>query len=553
MRSILKTLAIAAALAAAVSAHAQPRQEAPPAAPPRLIVAIAVDQLSADLFAQYRRHFRDGLARLQEGAVFPAGYQAHAATETCPGHSTLLTGTRPARNGIIANTWFDLASARPDKRIYCAEDERDPASSVLNPVVSAVHLKVPTLGERLKLQNPASRNVAVSAKDRAAVMMGGHDIDAAYWWGANGFVSFAGKPLDPAAVTVNRAAAGLVKSGARAMKPPAWCVPRDRAVPAGKLSIGQGRFPVERGKADMFVRSPRIDAATADLAMRLADAMQLGKGAATDVLSVSFSATDFVGHAYGHEGVEMCIQLAELDRTIGRLLSHLDSRGIDYVAVLSADHGGIDAPERLHQQAAPGAARVDPGLSSGALAKAVTARTGLAPASGPLLYGDGAGGDIYISDSLNAGEKARVATALVAILKAHSQVAAVFTARELAEAPLPVGPPDGWSLRDRARASFDGARSGAVVALLDRGVVAVPVASAGFVSTHGSAWDYDRRVPMLFWRRGLPGFEQPAPVETIDIAPTLAAVIGLKVPEGAFDGRCLDIDGGAANTCDPRP
>ena len=85
-----------------------------PTGPPRLIVAISVDQYSADLFAQYRPHYRYGLARLTGGAVFPSGYQSHAATETCPGHSTLLTGNRPARTGIIANNWYEPGGPRGD-------------------------------------------------------------------------------------------------------------------------------------------------------------------------------------------------------------------------------------------------------------------------------------------------------------------------------------------------------------------------------------------------------------------------------------------------------
>jgi arylsulfatase A-like enzyme len=88
-----------------------------------------------------------------------------------------------------------------------------------------------------------------------------------------------------------------------------------------------------------------------------------------------------------------------------------------------------------------------------------------------------------------------------------------------------------------------------VVSLLKRAAVPIPMVRQGYTATHGSAWDYDRRVPLLFWRRGLAGLEQPAPVETVDIAPTLAALVGLKVPAGAFDGRCLDIDGGPADSC----
>lgn len=93
-------------------------------------------------------------------------------------------------------------------------------------------------------------------------------------------------------------------------------------------------------------------------------------------------------------------------------------------------------------------------------------------------------------------------------------------------------------------------RSGDVVAMLDRAITPIPEPMVGaYIATHGSPWDYDRRVPMLFWRKGMTNFEQPHAVETVDIAPTLAAILGLHVPEGAFDGRCLDLDGGAGNTC----
>ncbi len=550
MRRIAKSLLIAVAFASTGCARAQPRQaEAAPSPPPRLVVAISVDQLSADLFAQYRRHFTGGLARLQQGAVFPSGYQSHAATETCPGHSTLLTGARPARSGIVANTWFQPGIARAEKAVYCAEDETDPASSPGNPVVSAAHLKVPTLGDRLKQANPASRNVAVAGKDRSAVMMGGHVIDAAYWWKGSGFTSFSGQALSSAAQAANRAIAGNIAKGGPAYAIPAWCAARQRSLQVGKTTMGGGRFAFPRGNLAGYRSSPRVDAATVDLAIWLSDELSLGKDPATDVLSVGLSGTDTIGHSFGHQGLEMCLQLAEVDRMLGRLFDHLDKSKIDYVVVLTADHGGIDAPEGLQQQAYPRAVRVDDALLPAALGKTVTARTGIKPESGPLILGDGPFGDMYFSASLSAAEKARASAALVTLLKAHPQVAAVFTAKELAEAPLPSTSPQDWSLKDRARSSFDAERSGDVVVLLDRAVVPIPASSLFIATTHGSPWDYDRRVPILFWRKGMSSFEQPAPVETVDIAPTLTALIGLKVTEDAFDGRCLDLDGGAGNSC----
>ncbi len=555
MRRLAVTLALTLGLvlggcaSTPAGAPASVAQAPAPQGPPKLIVAISVDQLSGDLFAEHRRHFSDGLARLLGGAVFPSGYQSHAATETCPGHSTLLTGTRPARNGIIANNWFDPAS-RGDQPVYCAEDPRDPASSARNPVVSSYHLKVPTLGDLLKKANSATRNVAVSAKDRAAVMMGGHNIDAAYWWKGGAFTSFAGRTLSPAAAAQNAAAAAVLKAGAPALAVPAWCAASDRAISVGKGSVGTGRFALAPGKEAQFRGSPRMDAATVDLAIGLTEELQLGRGEAIDVLSVGLSATDYVGHATGTEGLEMCIQLAELDRTIGRLLAHFDAKGIDYIVVLSADHGGLDTPERLDEQALPRAARVDPSLLPAELSKAVTAKTGIAPAQGPLLIADGPFGDFYVSRSIPVAQRQTVVQALLGIVRAHPQVANAFSAEDLQKTPLPTGNPQDWTLKERARTSFDPVRSGDVVILLDRAITPIPLELTGiYIATHGSAWDYDRRVPIVFWRRGLPGFEQPHAVETIDIAPTLSALIGLGVPDGTFDGRCLDLDPGAGNSC----
>ncbi|MCB2074750.1 MAG: alkaline phosphatase family protein [Novosphingobium sp.] len=554
MRAKCPITAFAAAMTLAAAAPVCAEETEPAAAPeaaeagPSLVLAISVDQFSADLFAQYRRNFTDGLARLQQGAVFPSGYQAHAATETCPGHSTLMTGVHPARSGIVANHWFDPEIAREDKSVYCAEDETDPASNSHDPVVSAAHLKVPTLGDRMKAENPKSRNVSVSGKDRAAIMMGGHDLDAVYWWKGSGFTSLAGRKLSPAAQAQNREVAQLIETGAGTLEVPEWCAPRDRAVPVGDFTIGTGRFSLPADTPNAFRISPRFDAATVDLAVRLIDEQKLGRDTVPDVLSVSLSATDYIGHAYGHEGVEMCIQMAQLDKSVGRLFAELDKRGIDYVAVLTADHGGIDAPERLEEQGYPQAGRAGADLSTKALGEEITRRTGIAAPTGPLLLGGGGSGDLYISAGLSPADKARVSAELVSLLEAHPQVAAVFPSGELAEAPLPSGSPQEWSLRDRARANFDPERSGDLTVLLKRGIVPVDP-GRGYVSTHGSPWDYDRRVPMLFWRKGLAGLEQPAPVETIDIAPTLAALVGLEVPEEEFDGRCLDIDGGAANIC----
>src|SRR5690242_8977724 len=142
----LNWLAAVAAFALSTNATAIPPLPPPPApqppvgVPPKLLVVISVDQFSADLFDEYRPQFTGGLARLATGTAFHNGYQSHATTETCPGHSTILTGDHPARTGIIGNSWIDQSIARADKTVYCAENERVPGTSSTNYKVSPEHL-----------------------------------------------------------------------------------------------------------------------------------------------------------------------------------------------------------------------------------------------------------------------------------------------------------------------------------------------------------------------------------------------------------------------------
>lgn len=526
----------AAAQDAAASAAAMPRTK------PKLIVAISVDQFSADLFAEYRNRFTEGFTRLLNGAVFPSGYQSHAATETCPGHSTILTGMRPAHTGIVANNWIEQDAPRKDKTVYCAEDPSVPGTDHDHYTVSDKHLKVPTLGEMMKAADPRTRVVSVAGKDRAAVMMGGHKVDELWWWDGKTYVSYAGRAVPPVVQRTRDAVAALIARPQEALPLPGYCKPVDRAVQVGDQTLGTGRFARAAGDAKAFRASPASDAAVFAMAAGLVQDMKLGQGPATDIIAVGASATDYVGHAYGNHGSEMCIQLAELDHSLAGFFDALDATGVDYEVVLTADHGAHDMTERQLERAMPMETHVDPAVSIEAVDKQIAADLKL---TGPVLLG--AEGDVYLSKTLTPLQRTRVLAEAQQRFRAFPQVAAAFTRAEIAATPMPASPPETWTLLERARASFDPARSGDLLVLLKPRVTTIGKPGPGYVETHGSPWDYDRRVPILFWRRGMPAFEQPLSVETVDIAPTLAATIGLKV--SGLDGRCLDLDPGAGDTC----
>lgn len=515
---------------------------------PRLIVAISVDQFSADLFAEYRQLYSQGLRRLEmDGAVFPSGYQSHGATETCPGHSTILTGARPSRTGIIANEWIDLDVARADKRVYCSEDPTVPGSTSEDYVVSTGFLKVPTLGDRMKAADPASRSVSVAGKDRAAIMMGGHNTDQIWFWGGKSYVTLSGRTGPAPAIVgqINARVAGIVARPAKAALP-AICRSRSVAVPVGGGK--QVGVLADRKAEDFknFRAAIDFDAATADLAIGLIRDMKLGQGPATDLIDIGLSANDYVGHYYGTEGAEMCAQQMGLDANIGRILAALDATGVPYVVALTADHGGHDLPERNAARGFARAERVDPALWSGTLLEPIADEFRL-KLEGPLTRVES--GNFYLSRDVPAAIRPLVLSAIRAKLLAHRQVASVFTAEDLRRMPDPQPPVEEWSLAERVRASFHAERSGDLLMLLKPYVTPIADPTKDSVATHGSPWIYDRRVPIIFYRPGAVPFEQPLGIETVDIMPTLAGLIGLDVPRQEIDGRCLDLDPGPRDTC----
>lgn len=531
---------------------------------PRLIVAISVDQFSAGLFDQYRSRFRHGLKRLaDEGAVFPNGYQSHAITETCPGHATLLTGRHPSGAGIVANSWIDRATGRS---VYCVEDASVSVPGRPTKPRGPAQLRVPTLGEWLRTADPQSRTVAVAGKDRSAITMAGHDPAAVFWWdGDLGFNTYVkpGESTEAKRAPVAGFNAALWKDWSSAT--PRWkvadrqCmalqgpgsyggVTTDHRLPpilereAGKPLLADTRF-------EAWLRaSPLLDTVTLQLADKLVDRFQLGKRGSTDLLAISLSATDYIGHRFGNQGPEMCDQMAWLDRSLGDFLARLDKLEIPYVVVLSADHGAADAAERNAMRAIP-ARRIAIDLPA--------AMNAWLRSNAHIGY-DAFLGDaesLVFDPAVPAADRGRILTIARTALASRDpglpwagMVANAFTRAEIAATPMPADiPPDERSLQQRYAESFDAERSPDIFVALAPFASLGAVKPGGGIAGHGSPWNYDRRVPILFWRSGGKAFEQYLPIETVDIAPTLAALAGITAP--VTDGRCRDLDPGPGSTC----
>jgi arylsulfatase A-like enzyme len=275
------------------------------------------------------------------------------------------------------------------------------------------------------------------------------------------------------------------------------------------------------------------------IAAGLIQELKLGRDAAPDVISIGLAAADYIGHGLSPGGGEMCLQLLSLDRELGSFFRQLDAEGIDYAVVLTADHGGMDIPERLRTKGITQAARADPALGTADVGKAIAAKLKL---SGPVLLGDLAN-DVWIDRSLKPADRTRVEREAVEFFEAHPQVEKVLTARQIARVAMPTDSPDKWTIEQRVRASFDRQRSGDLYVVLKKNVSPIVKPGVGYVATHGSVWDYDRRVPILLWRRGMRPSDRQDHISTVNILPTIAAQIGLALPT-QLDGRCLSgVDG----------
>lgn len=562
MRNGMFGVLAAAVIAASgsLTCAAQPVAAVPAAAPapasvsPRLVVAIVIDQFGANLFNQYRGRLTGGLATLsREGLVYANGYQTHGMTETCPGHSTVLTGVHPNRTGIPANDWIDRATGQ---QVYCLAAPRNrlaDGGKGDNGPVGPDALRASGMGDWLKAASPRSRVFAVSGKDRGAINLAGARGDGAYWYTEGfGFTTYL-RPGEQSSERLRPVSALNARILAR-MKaaPPSWAYSReDCARLTGHWPLEGGTFhsvlPPTRFSVD---NSPILDELTLEAAETLLQEQKLGQGPAVDILGVSLSATDRVGHRYGTQGPEMCEQLHRLDAALGRFLDQLKTVPGAALVVLTADHGGSDFTERLAARGYPEARRPDPTLSD-RLNAAVRARFKLS--FDPLVL-DGA--SVFVMGADKRGmvgvRRAEIARAVVELLRAESGVAGAFTIDDLAATPSASKDirPEELSVRERLALSAVPGRSPDVMFTYEPGMSPFPGRLGGYLAGHGTPWDYDRRVPIIFWRPGVAGQERPLPIRTVDIAPSLAHALQLAATRD-LDGRCLDLSALGVAPCPP--
>jgi predicted AlkP superfamily pyrophosphatase or phosphodiesterase len=532
-------LPLALALASTLAAASLPAAAAPEAAVtprPRLVVFVSVDQMRADYLERFRSLFNSGLKALAErGAVFTNARYRHACTETGPGHSVLLSGRSPRSSGIVGNSWYDRALRR---RVNVVEDPTVRVIGGAGRAASPSHFNGFTVGDMLKAHSAGSRVVGVSFKDRAAILMAGKRADGAYWYETDGgrFVTsswYTGEaPRWLESWNARRAAVAYVgRAWERLLPDPAAYVrlAGDDEV-KGEWDGKETAFPHRVRSAppapeyyDGLRRTPFADEMLFDVASAAMKAHDLGTDEATDILAVSFSACDVIGHTYGPNSQEIMDQLLRLDRTLGRLLDAAERRaGRDRVlVVLTADHGVMPLVETLKAQGID-ARRASGDELHGPVERALAARfpgtAGLITDPDPMEY-------VLDREAIarQGLEIEDVEATIREALLSSGLVDAVYTQAQLA------GPrPAGDSFFDLHQRAFFAPRSGDLVARIKRHVYL-----GGYVggTGHGTPHDYDRHVPIVFMGPGIAPGSHDVLTGPEDIAWTLGRLLGLPYPQ----------------------
>jgi len=501
-------------------------------------VIVIVDQLGSGMLEAIQPQLAGGFARfLDDGLRFPQCEHDHASSVTGPGHATLATGMHPSRHGIIWNEWHDRAR-RKDVSSPSAPQEDSTANFDGSAAVTGGYMQGETLGDLLKRADPNSQVFAVSLKDRSAALSAGRHADGVFWFNARsgGFTSnpalmprlpgwgrefWEGDPFEMsfAGVRLPRAWAYPIRPGAR---------PDDDPFESDALSR-VSPHPIASARA--LRASPWADWLTLMLARQIMASGHLGADAHTDLLVIALSATDYIGHEYGPGSQEHLDQLMRLDGWLEELMEAADAAaaggGGRAIFALTSDHGVLPLPERV-----AGGRRIDDGDLERRLRAAAVRALGegdwIQAIVGPHLYLDH--GKLEQAGISIAAAARRVRDEIARL----ADVARVYDAADLAT-QVP-----GDEHQRLQRNAWRPDRGGDLV-IQECELCLVTDDPTG--TSHGTVYAYDRRVPLIIMGERIAAGESAQPCRTVDLAPTLAAVLALPRFESPRDGRALTLRG----------
>jgi predicted AlkP superfamily pyrophosphatase or phosphodiesterase len=514
--------------AGCAGAQSGPQAAAPSGPPPKLVVLIVVDQLRGDMLDRYRADMSRGFARLMGGAWFVNGFHDHAMTETAPGHASIMSGRFPASTGIISNS---LGVVDPNYELLAAARGETGASP--DRFIGT------TLTDWLTTKDPRTVAFAVSRKDRGAILPIGKSKGHVYWFSNNGSFTTSNyyrdslppwvKAFNDRRIPHSYAGKAWTLSRPASMYAEPDSVPNERN---GREFVFPHAFRLDTAQAIIDIQTtPVMDSLTALFALEGLQRLSLGQGPQTDVMNVSFSATDYIGHAYGPDSREVHENQIRLDQTIGWFLDSLFKlRDPSTVMIaLTGDHGISPIAELAR---ARGEAKANEGL-----------RVNLRPIlNGIRAYVAQKGGDT--TAMFFDGDVFAIDHALMRAKKINPD-SVLNTFRALALRTPGVARVDRMSDLRRANHNRDPiARRWVHQLPADEPVDMVvtltrySLSGATTVATHGSPYDQDAHVPIIFYGPWVKAGRYTTFARTVDIGVTLAAIAGVK-PTERVDGVVL--------------
>lgn len=514
---------------------------------PKLIVGIVIDQMCYDYLYRYQDKFcENGFRKIMEqGTNCRNARYNYVPTYTGPGHASIYTGTTPNNHGIVANDWFERETG---KLVGCVEDlsVNSVGTSSVEGKCSPKNLKTPTITDQLKLTYPSAKVISMSIKDRGAILPGGHLSDGSYWfdYATGKFISstFFRSELPKWVADFN--AVGhpdkyMQQTWNTLLDISAYGESGPDNSPYEHLLPGKTTptFPYDLKSMNkistnyqVFTITPFANTFLTDLAINSLKAENLGMDEQTDLLCISYSTPDIAGHSFGPYSVELEDIYIRLDLEIGRLIKHLEeSVGKDqFVLFLTADHAVVPVPQYLVDKKMPGG-YVFLNDNMKQLRNAVTSKFG----KDLIQVEDNL--NIYLNhsliDSMNIQRK-DVANFVAEKISRWEGVKSVYTSDQL----MNEGNADEW--HEMVRKGFHRKESGDVLFILEPGYLpkSADVESAHKGTSHGSAFNYDSHVPLLWYGKGIPVQEVYRNINIADISATLTNFLYLQ-RAGAMTGE----------------
>jgi predicted AlkP superfamily pyrophosphatase or phosphodiesterase len=502
-----------------------------------LVVGIVVDQMRYDYLYKFWNKYSDGGFRrlVREGFVFGNANFNYVPTNTAPGHACIYTGTTPSVNGIINNEWYDRNSRDV---IYCVNDTTvmPVGTTSISGKMSPKNLLTTTVTDELRLAtNMKSKVIAISLKDRGAVLPAGNLANAAYWHDpyTNNWVSstYYMEELPGWAKEFNarKMADSLTNYKWNTFFPISEYTessPDDNSYEG--LFDGEKRpvFPhdlpaLKKEESELIRATPFGNTFTMEYAKASVIGEKLGKGNATDFLAVSFSSTDYIGHKYGINAIELEDAYIRLDRDIAAFLNFLDTwTGNNYLMFLSSDHGAVNNPEYLLDHNLKGG-----NIASRKLSDSLKAYLKNLYGSDSLVL-NASSHNIFLNRSFIQSKKMNleeIQNACVTFLVGFEGVSVAMTSTELSKGIKRTG------MASFIQNGFHVQRSADVMIQLQPGWISW-YSKTG--TTHGAGYSYDTHVPIIFFGKTIkPGFSSE-PVSICDIAPTISTLLNIEFPNG---------------------